>query len=85
MAEFTVSRQRPRQGRWPGSLCEGLSVEPTWLLPDSETQTITDATSRAGECPSTWDSNPQPIPISLPTVHCELIFFIKPVIILQLA
>lgn len=22
-----------------GSLCEGLSVEPTWLLPDSATQT----------------------------------------------
>ena len=39
MAEFTVSRQRPRQGCcWPGSLCEGLSVEPTWFLPDSVTQ-----------------------------------------------
>lgn len=35
-----------RQGCWPGSLCEGLSVEPLWLLPDSVTRTNTDATSR---------------------------------------
>lgn len=52
------SLQRPRQGCWPGFLGEGLSSDPMWLLPDVVTETVTDATGRAGECPSMWDSKP---------------------------